>query len=211
MLTARLFRKLLCCRASHSVFNKLYHREKTIFLTFDDGPNPIHSNLIMDILAQHSIKATFFIVGINAEINLDTAKRMVREGHILGNHTYTHKVLPEIPIAERILEIDKCQKVIEKLQDPDIRIFRPPQGLLNPMDSIYLLRNNYRTILWSIDSNDYLGSGHITPRLRHVTNSQKVVLFHDDSDCSINALRELIPYWLSKGYTFSLPECLNCG
>jgi len=206
MLTARLLRKVMYLGTSLSPLVRKSHDAKTIYLSFDDGPHPIHSNSVMDILAQFDIKATFFLVGANIEKNMDTARRMLREGHLLGNHTYTHKVLTRIPMAERILEIDRCQKIIEGLQHPTIRIFRPPQGLVNLKDMIYLRRQKYKTLLWTIDSNDYHLVGDFESHLRRLTKINNVILFHDDNNACIEPLKKLLPLWIDQGYQFDVPK-----
>ena len=196
----------MCYGANFLPLARQFRCEKIIYLTFDDGPNPIHSNRIMDLLAQYDIKVTFFIVGSNVEKHMDTATRMVKEGHVLGNHTYTHKLLPCIPRAEKIQEIQKCQELIESLQNSKNKIFRPPQGLINLADLIYLYRKNYSIMLWSIDSNDYHLSGDIESRLRELPKSHYVILFHDDNAFCIDSLVNLLPIWIEQGFQFAIPK-----
>ena len=205
MLTSRLLRKLLCYEVGLFPLDRRLGSEKTIYLTFDDGPNPIHSNKVMDILAKYDIKATFFVIGAHVEKEMDTAKRMVREGHLLGNHTNTHRILPNVSKEERILEIETCQKIIDMLQHSNNKLFRPPQGLVTISDILYLRLKNYRTLLWSIDSNDHLLVGDFDSHLRHLAKSQNIVLFHDDNGACIEPLTTLLPIWIDQGFRFASP------
>ena len=203
--TARLLRKLLCsCPWFYPPGNAPKNAKKVIYLTFDDGPHPIYSNIIMDILADYGIKATFFLLGSNIEKNLGTAQRMVDEGHVLGNHTYSHQILPKIGRAERIVEIEQCQNLIEKLQKQP-RLFRPPQGLMTITDTLYLLGLQYRPMLWTVDSKDHLFDDKIINRLENLPNRQNIVLFHDDNGACAEPLRYLLPLWVKQGITFAVP------
>lgn len=206
MLIARLLRKLLCYWVGYFPLAGRCNGNKTIYLTFDDGPDPIHSNRIMDVLAQYDIKAIFFLIGSKIENNAETINRMVREGHVLGNHTNTHRIFTNITLKERIKEIEECQKKIEVRHESKIKIFRPPQGLLNISDILYLLRKNYIIMLWSIDSNDHRLSGDIDSNIRSLHKSRNVILFHDDDAFCIDCLASLIPVWIEQGFLFSVPN-----
>lgn len=206
MLTARLLRKSLCFLEGYLQLSKRTCSGNTIYLTFDDGPHPIYSNKIMDLLAQYGIKATFFVVGKNVERHMETAKRMVREGHVLGNHTYNHNVNCGAFWKEWHVSIDKCQKKIEALQDSKIRYFRPPQGLIGFIDFGNLMFRNYRTMFWTIDSNDHFHYGDIEPRLWQLQKKQNVILFHDDNALCIDFLIKLIPIWIDQGFQFEIPK-----
>lgn len=209
MLSARIARKLLCYQAKFLPLTGHTSCSKKIYLTFDDGPDPIHTNKVLDVLSSFNIKATFFLVGLNIEKNMATAKRMVQEGHVLGNHTYSHKILPRTSRYVRILEIERCQSIIEGLQGPNNRIFRPPQGLINPVDIFYLVRRNYRIMLWSLDSNDYHLTGDITSRLSKLKHMQNVILFHDDNNYCIEPLISLLPIWIEQGFEFVTPNIIE--
>ncbi len=206
MLTARIIRKTLCYWSSCLSIKRRFKGNKEIFLTFDDGPDPTHSNRIMDLLAKYDIKATFFLIGAKIENNKDTVRRMVREGHVLGNHTNTHKVFPHISMKERMQEIEGCQNEIKTLTNSTNRFFRPPQGLINPFDVVYLLINKYKIMLWTIDSNDHCFSDDIETRLSFLNRTQNVILFHDDNAFCIDALTKLIPIWIDQGFNFAVPK-----
>lgn len=206
MLVARVLRKILCYCMNYFPFADRFSGNKTIYLTFDDGPDPIHSNKIMDILCQYGIKATFFVVGSKIEPNKETVLRMVREGHVLGNHTNTHRVLPHITKAERIQEVEECQKLIDSLQDTKVRIFRPPQGLICFGDLLYLMFKKYSIMLWSIDSNDYRYSKDIETRLKNLSKSNYVILFHDDNSFCFDSLKNLLPIWIEQDFNFAVPK-----
>lgn len=205
-ISARLLRKLFCsCSWLYPAGNEPKNI-KTIFLTFDDGPHPIYSNAIMDILAHHNIKATFFLLGANLDKNREVAERMIREGHLLANHTYSHKILSKIPKKERYNEIERCQELINNLQPRCIsKLFRPPQGLINLADLAVLRSQNFIPMYWTIDSKDHLPGTDIYKRLKQLPQHKNIILFHDDNDRCLEPLTGLIPLWIEQGFTFSMP------
>lgn len=203
MLSARLFRKILCSGTGNLPLLGGWNKGKRICLTFDDGPHPIYSRQIMDLLAQYNIKATFFVTGQNIERNPEIAKQIVQKGHVLGNHTYSHKILPTVLKDDRILEIMKCQRLIDGLQQSSVKLFRPPQGLIFPSDYIYLLRNDFRLMLWNVDSKDHLPTKINNSCLLQLPSKNNIVLFHDDSSVCVDLLKNLIPHWLRQGFQFN--------
>lgn len=203
MLSARITRKVLCSGSGMFPVLPACKSNKTIYLTFDDGPEPEVTSKILDVLNEHNIKATFFVIGNKAEKNPDLLKRMSAEGHAIGNHTFSHKILPAITRPERFYEFEECHKVIAPFQNYKVKLFRPPQGLVSFKDSLYLLKNGYKIMLWTVDSNDYIKDKSITARLHNMVTNNSIVLFHDDNDYCIAALKATIPYWLENGFVFA--------
>lgn len=100
--------------------------QKAIAITFDDGPNPIYTPQVMDILLAANAKATFFVVGEQVEKNPEIVKRAYAEGHEIGNHTYTHPKLSQLPREQCLEEIKRNEKMIKSLIGHNPVVFRPP-------------------------------------------------------------------------------------
>lgn len=204
MLAARIIRKILC--NWQLIWGRLctLRGEKTIYLTFDDGPHPICTEQLLDLLLMYNIKATFFCVGNCIENNRSLIIRMINDGHVLGNHTQNHKLFTIKDTVKSNYEIDACQNLIDTFQENKIRLFRPPGGLMKISDVILLLYKKYRIVLWDIESLDSKESNadNIIMRLKSEVSRNCVILFHDDSMLCVNALKQLLPYWVKSGYSF---------
>ena len=120
-------------------------KQAKVFLTFDDGPNEPYTSKILDILKEHQAKASFFACGKNIERYPDSIKRIVAEGHTIGNHAYTHsKLISRLGLLAG--EIEKTSKIIEQITGRKTHYFRPPWGMLTPWLRSYLRKNNYQII-----------------------------------------------------------------
>ena len=182
----------------------VYHchdnREMKIALTFDDGPHPSLTPKILNILSKYQIKATFFVVGENVINYPDVVLRIVKEGHELGNHTYSHDAINQT-------EIEQCEKAIYELADCRTKLFRPPQGFVSQSVKKVSAALGYDIILWDIDTRDW---DHATPKkIRdNVTNNIRpgsIILMHDYigyHSPTPEALEYIIPILLEKGYQF---------
>ena len=205
----RIIRNILCSRfVMRNLGNQGNYAEKIkqIYLTFDDGPHKIHTINVLDLLQFHNIQATFFVNGICLDNNMPIAKRIIAEGHVLGNHTYSHRLLPTLSKKELCYEIMSCQQLIDECQFNRARLFRPPQGLMGIRDLLYLRGNKFRTVLWSIDSQDSHNKKYseIVHRLKTSVQNSSIILFHDDSGVCLEVLKVLLPYWKINGFSFNL-------
>jgi peptidoglycan/xylan/chitin deacetylase (PgdA/CDA1 family) len=150
-----------------------------IALTFDDGPGP-ETPLILDALHEAGVRATFFLCGINVERHPEIARRIIAEGHEIGNHTYSHLRLPGRSPGRIALELDRAQDVIEHHTGRRPTLFRPPYGLrwfgLFPI----LAREQMRTVMWSVNSFDWRApSNTITKRVIRRAAPGAIILLHD--------------------------------
>jgi len=153
---------------------------RSVVLTFDDGPAPPFTERILDILAEHRISATFFLCGKNVERHPEVARRIVREGHTIGNHTYSHPFL--CPRSRKFMaaEIDRAQEAIERVTGIRPTLFRPPYGArwfgLMPI----LRKRGLRMVMWSVAGFDWKYRTHAiiraTTRRLH---PGAVILLHD--------------------------------
>lgn len=200
--------------------------DKKMVLTFDDGPDPTYTRQILDTLAYYHVPATFFLVGIQAENNIPLVKRIFREGHEIGNHTFTHPNMAEVSRKRALLEMDATRLLIECLTGHSTIMFRAPYNAdsdpekSEEMVPVALARTrNYITIGESIDPEDWeksdrpdLNGDSIFNRVLNIYNfhlsnndSANIILLHDaggDRSATVEATGKIIRYFQAKGYQF---------
>lgn len=200
--------------------------DKKLVLTYDDGPDPLYTRQILDTLAKYHVPATFFLVGIEAENNIPLVKREFREGHEIGNHTFTHPNMAEVSKSRALLEIDATRLLIECLIGRSTIMFRAPYNAdsdpekAEEMVPVALSRTrNYITIGESIDPEDWqkaeipeLNGDSIFNRVLDIYNfhlsnndSANIILLHDaggDRSATVDATGKIIRYFQAKGYEF---------
>jgi chitin deacetylase len=193
---------------------KVNPSQRVIALTFDDGPWPESTAQVLDILKQNNIKATFFVVGQNVKNYPDLLRRVVAEGHTVGNHTWHHWyhfMNPQVAAYE----VANTTDIIYKLTGVKTDLFRPPGGMMNNGLVAYARSNKYAVIMWSSDSADYSRPG--VPRLiNNVLRPAQpggIVLMHDgggNRSQTVKALPEIINRFRKQGYSFvTIPELLE--
>jgi peptidoglycan-N-acetylglucosamine deacetylase len=155
--------------------------EKVIALTFDDGPSPKWTSLILDELKGAGVKATFFMIGKHVQEYPDIARRVVAEGHDLGVHTFNHPVLLFSPAWHLEKELNDTQDVIKKITGKTTNLFRPPKAWLSAKEKAEITRLGYKIILWSINSKDWVhfDDKHIRRYIYNNARPGDIVLFHD--------------------------------
>lgn len=186
--------------------------DRAIALTFDDGPSE-YTGPILDILQKHDIRATFFVLGQTIPGREAILQRIVDEGHILGNHTWSHPYYYHNPFAASG-EIDRSDTVIHDNTRVRTRLFRPPGGFLNNGLAAYAAQENYSVVMWSVDSFDYFSStAGIVANVVGGAHPGAIVLFHDGGGNRANtvaALPQLIQQLQQQGYDFvTLPELME--
>lgn len=159
-------------------------KEKVIALTFDDGPNPIYTKQILDILRNHDVKATFFLLGENAERYPDIAKSVVQAGHVIGNHTFGHATLGLRLPSEIETEIKQAEEIILNVTGVKPVFFRPPRGHRNPFLFQVTKKMGYVVVGWSVDPKDWSRptAEKITKRILTKIKPGAIILFHDGSE-----------------------------
>ena len=197
---------VLSVTVSYAECSNVYSRSQSmsgkIALTFDDGPHATYTDEILDILAEYNVKATFFIIGENADMYPDVVDRILSEGHEVGSHTYSHCNICSIDDRALIDEVYKCENALGEYRP---KLFRPPGGIFNTHDSELLNTLGYNIILWSVDTKDWTGisSDKIIASVRNNVTDGNIVLFHD-YNCHVSgtpdALRVLIPELISQNY-----------
>ena len=156
---------------------------KQVWLTFDDGPNPVHTKKVLNVLAEHGVKATFFMVGRNCKLYPDTMKRVFDAGHRIANHTYTHPQLTRLSRAKIREEITKTEALIAPYLHGR-KLLRPPYGAHNALVDDVAAALGYRLVLWNVDTLDWSRSYQPTRWVQHgidqiKARSHSVVLNHD--------------------------------
>ncbi len=203
--------------SSSKVFHNKKNQEMKIALTFDDGPHPIYTPIILDILKEYGIHATFFMVGENVAHYRDVAERVLTEGHEVGNHTYSHPHLLNMTYGTLLDEMLGCEDVLFTLSEYKPHLFRPPEGLVDKDVISIADKLEYSVILWNVDTRDWANtpSDKIVENVIKNTDSGDIILMHDYigyNSPTPEALRKYIPILLKKGFKFvTVSELLNAG
>jgi peptidoglycan-N-acetylglucosamine deacetylase len=186
--------------------------KKRIAITFDDGPNAFTES-VLDVLKQHDVKAAFFCIGKHIEQYPNTFKRIVSEGHIVGNHSYSHAPLFDFYRQERIQrEIQTTDALIQKISGKKVQFFRPPYGVTNPSIRRALAVTQHKVIGWNIRSFDTVikNEHKLLNRIKHRIVPGGIILMHDTSHHTINVLEQLLLFLQENEYTVvSLAQLLN--
>lgn len=155
--------------------------QKIVALTFDDGPNLIYTPQILDILAHYRVKATFFLLGRNVTAHPETAKLVAKQGHTLGNHTFSHPCLADCSFAQVVNELAHCQQTIREATGIAPQLMRPPYGLLAPVSFITARLLGYQVVNWSVSGEDWNGEASPLLAERVLRNIQPggIILLHD--------------------------------
>lgn len=179
-------------------------RHKSIALTFDDGPDGEATPKILETLKQYNVRATFFIIGERAKTFQDLLIRIAREGHEIGNHSYSHVNLTHVTKEEAAREISKCSILIEKITGQPSLFFRPPGGRYNKTITRITKTLGLTTVLWTVNSGDYLNPGElfIQKKILRRTKNGSILLFHDSVEQTLNILPQVLQQLKQKGYKF---------
>lgn len=181
---------------------------RCVSLTFDDGPTSLRTPKLLDILREANVQATFFVIGQQAELYPELLRRAVAEGHVIGNHTYSHPPLfCFLMPAQLRREIERGQEVIERICGQRPRYFRSPVGLRHPLLKLYLKQANLEYVSWRIRSFDTLSKRPeaVLNRIFRRVSSGDIVLLHDNAAAAvtIDLLPRLIQELRNRGFEFA--------
>lgn len=193
-----------------SFFRQGSIKKKQIALTFDDGPDNNYTVKILDILKKHKVPATFFVIGSRCKLYPKIVKRMVKEGHRLGNHTWSHSNIMKLSNKAMLKEITKADRIIKKYTGYTPLIFRSPYGSLKREQVEFLQSKGYKLISWNIDSLDWKGLSAAEVKTNILENLQQgsIVLQHsaggpgEDLSGTVKALDSIISVLKKDGYKF---------
>ena len=174
---------------------------KKVALTFDDGPHPSYTEQLLDGLKKREVKATFFVTGEHASLHPDIIERMDEEGHLIGNHTYSHMQLNAGNIEEYKNELIKTNEVIEEITGEDVLYVRPPYGA---WDKSLEAELNMFPVLWTVDPLDWCSTdvSGITRKVVTKVGEDDIILMHDYFETSVTAALEVVDELLAEGYIF---------
>lgn len=194
------------------VFIEAATQEKIVALTFDDGPYPPYTQQVLNVLKENGVPATFFVVGKNVERYPELVKRIVDEGHQLGNHTYSHPDLLKLDRGQIAAEVDKTQRLLFEITGRVPDIMRPPHGFRDAVVMEVMAERNLKVVEWSVMCRDWVNPGveTITRRVVSKVKSGSIILLHDgdgvDSTASraqtVEATRRIIHELKSQDYRF---------
>jgi len=178
--------------------------DKEVFLTFDDGPHPQITPWVMAELDKVGAKATFFVVGENAEKYFSIVDEMQKSGHRVGNHTHRHIKGWRVSAKKYLEDIADCEDYLT-----DNTLFRPPYGQIN-FGAIPTIKKNYEIIMWDVLTKDYLPRLNVKRALKRIKRATKpgsVIVFHDSVKAETN-LKAMLPDYLKfleeEGYKISV-------
>lgn len=188
---------------------------KLVALTFDDGPDPLFTPDVLEILKRYQLQATFFVVGENAQVYPELLIRMIEAGHELENHTYTHPDLSRANRLEIEEEIEKTDRVIYEITGTKAQFFRPPKKLFRRETIAIAEAKGYKTVLWSIcvENNQAVTPLKMAQRVNKAAKPGMIILAHDgrlNRSKTVAALPLIIKEYQKKGYRFvTLDELLK--
>ncbi len=177
-------------------------KEKKIALSFDDGPHPITSQ-ILTLLKEYNAKATFFCIGKNIEQHPEILKQIFEDGHVIGNHSYSHSHFFDFYRKDRIVkELQDTNAVIYNIIGKKARFFRPPYGVTNPSIAKALSITQHQVIGWNIRSMDGIIKNEkiIYNRIAKRIAPGSVVLLHDTSATTVRVLEQLLLFLRANKY-----------
>ena len=178
-------------------------RERSVYLTFDDGPIPESTPFILETLRHFDIKATFFMVGDNVRKYPELYKQIVDEGHQVGNHTHNHLMGIKQSLHDYCYNIEKANAYIRS------HLFRPPHGWMRPVQYAALSRK-YKVVMWDLVTRDYsrwMTASDVVHNVKRYVRNGSIITFHDSLK-SIEKLHHALPEsitWLKEqGYEFKI-------
>lgn len=184
-------------------------QEKVIYLTFDAGYENGNVAKILDILQEHQIKGAFFILGNLINRNPELVQRMADEGHLVCNHTYTHKNIATMSDADIINEIDRLENAYTSLTGKQMaKYFRPPEGSFDQESIKAVYNHGYKTVFWSFayadwDNNKQMTASQAKKKIMDNLHNGEIMLLHPTSKTNAEILSEVISDLKAMGYHFA--------
>ncbi|MCZ8517754.1 polysaccharide deacetylase family protein [Paenibacillus filicis] len=192
--------------------------EKKAALTFDDAPDRNYTPKVLDILKKHGVQATFFLLGNQAEKYPDVVRRIVREGHVIGNHSYNHKLYTKLSDDLFRSQILQAQNSLKPLIGYSPRLLRPPYGEISESQLLWTKEQGYVVVNWNIDSLDWkqLSSSQVSSNILNHLSAGSIILQHSGGgpgqnlNGTVEALPHIIQTMKAQGYRLvTLPELLK--
>lgn len=192
-------------KSSGISFSRVLVSGNYIAMTFDDGPHPQNTPRLLDMLRARNIKATFYVIGRSVDLYPQVVRRTVAEGHEIGNHSHTHRLLSKLSDDEIRKELSSCRDAVARAAGVQPRTMRPPYGgLLQRQREFVHAEYGYPVILWSVDPLDWKrpGAGVISSRILAGASSGGIVLSHDLHGQTVDAMPATLDGLLNRGFKF---------
>ena len=185
----------------HALHKNAKVNGELIAITFDDGPHPEFTPKTLELLKKYNAKATFFLIGRNAEKHPELVKKILSEGHIIGNHSYSHiNNFGFLSFKKVLVDIELGQAVFKRITNLKLQFFRPPFGVSNPNISRAIKKLKLKTFGWRVRSYDTIARDPEKVYRKISTKIKKgdVILLHDSSQLSIEVLEKLLQFLQNK-------------
>ncbi|MEU6810061.1 polysaccharide deacetylase family protein [Streptomyces sp. NPDC046831] len=198
-------------RVRHEPVMRVSGRGRSMLLTFDDGPDPRYTPQILDTLARYDVRATFFVCGEMADWNRNLLVRMADEGHVVGNHTWSHPLLTRLGRGRIRSEIERTSDLVEGTCGERPLWFRAPYGAWNRAAFQLGAECGMEPLAWTVDSLDWTtpGTGTVVDNVESGAAPGVIVLSHDaggNRSQTVRALRTYLPRLLDDGYHLTVPR-----
>jgi peptidoglycan-N-acetylglucosamine deacetylase len=201
-------------------FTGLSRGSRQLALTYDDGPNDPHTQHLLDVLARHNVHTTFFLIGRYAQQRPDIVREIVRAGHVVGNHTFTHPLLIFKSARELRSQLDNCHRALTDAIGEHSNLFRPPFGGRRPAVLRVARQMGLEPIMWNVTGYDWNATSaeQIERKVVSQVRGGNVILLHDgghrefgaDRSYTVTATDRLISRYKSEGYEFvTIPEMMR--
>ncbi|MCE1249090.1 MAG: polysaccharide deacetylase family protein [Firmicutes bacterium] len=185
-------------------FKKEEEKPKVVALTFDDGPFPLYTPLLLDVLKRHGIKATFFVNGIYAERFPQIIEDIYLDGHEVGNHTYSHKHISSLSPEELDVELGKTEAALKKIAGRETKLMRPPGGQISKDSCKLVADRGYTIVMYSINPGDWWQSdpNKLYDYVFSHTHREGIILLHTGLMHTVELMPTLIDEYQKRGYRF---------
>lgn len=201
-------------------FSGLGRGSNKLALTFDDGPNDPHTLRLLEVLAKHNVRATFFLIGCYVQQRPDIVRELVQAGHVIGNHTFTHPLLTFKSTSELRAQLEDCDRALTDATGEHSNLFRPPFGGRRPAVMRIARQMGLEPIMWNVTGYDWNAPSaeHIERKVTSQVRGGNVILLHDgghrnfgaDRSFTITATDRLISRYKDEGYEFvTIPEMMR--
>lgn len=173
----------------------------SIAITFDDGPSSRYTGRLLDGLKERNVKASFFLIGENAEENPELVERIYKEGHLIGNHTYSHVQMTHLSEEAAVREIERTDQVISAITGEHVAYMRPPFGAWQRELEV---RMEVLPVLWSVDPLDWTTENvdEIVSKVVTEVEEGDIILLHDCYASSVEAALRIVDILQKEGYEF---------